>query len=694
MILKNDIYMHKSKYYLVVDINSCSEVILVELNTNKLILLKEKIEIMEDNSCYAPINFHDNVIINEDFIDRYRDKIEENFKIVNEAFEKGLLYFNAKKDIYEVINKVADKFGINRKTVKKYIRIYLQNGRNKLCLVPAYYNCGAAGKSRVNCYSKKGRKSYNKKGDYKIVTEDDIENIKVYIDKYYTKHISKHFVYDKLIREKYSINGKQLPRESKISYSQFNYWCKKLFSPMTLKRKEVGQKDYINNFEALLHTTNEELTCIGELVEVDSSSSDVYVVSDLDSTVVLGKPLISICVDVFSKFCLGFTIGFEGESWRRSALLLKNVVENKVEFCKKYDIDISNDEWNCSQLPVSILSDNGMFNGNISDNWVEDLGITISQTPPYIARFKGNVESMHDSMQEVIKSFLVNDGAVFKENQRGEIHAKYKSSITYRTFIKIVIYTILIRNNRIMEGYKMSKEMINAKLVPTPKNIWNWCRNNNHVQLMNLSNEQVIINLLPQRSAIKSRKGIHVNKRCYVYEEVKYNKEFGVLAITKSEKITVRYDPADAGYIYVYCENEKKFLKGILTESDKMFDNISCFDIDMIRNDIKDNIINNEVDILSKSAEYKSKIEDSIVKDKKKVKEARNVTSKGKHEIYDNMDKHRSNQIELDTEENTFNITKEVNDTEFLFSQIEDDDELTVAERKLMNFYNMQGDKK
>lgn len=70
-------------------------------------------------------------------------------------------------------------------------------------------------------------------------------------------------------------------------------------------------------------------------------------------------------MDVFSRCVVGINISLEGPSWIGGAsIALINAASDKVSFCRKYGIEIGNDEWNyCSTLPEAIIADRGELEG-------------------------------------------------------------------------------------------------------------------------------------------------------------------------------------------------------------------------------------------------------------------------------------------------------------------------------------------
>ena len=99
----------------------------------------------------------------------------------------------------------------------------------------------------------------------------------------------------------------------------------------------------------------------GHRYQIDATIADVYLVSSVDNTRIIGRPVVYCVIDVFSRLICGLYIGLEGPSWLGAMMALDNVIEDKVVFCKNYGIEITNKEWPNSFLPEKILADRGEY---------------------------------------------------------------------------------------------------------------------------------------------------------------------------------------------------------------------------------------------------------------------------------------------------------------------------------------------
>ena len=78
---------------------------------------------------------------------------------------------------------------------------------------------------------------------------------------------------------------------------------------------------------------------------LDSTICDIYLVNDARE--VVGRPILTACVDGYSGMCLGYSLGWKGGIYSVKGLML-NIVADKKEHCKKFGIDIADNVWDLS----------------------------------------------------------------------------------------------------------------------------------------------------------------------------------------------------------------------------------------------------------------------------------------------------------------------------------------------------------
>lgn len=140
-------------------------------------------------------------------------------------------------------------------------------------------------------------------------------------------------------------------------FYQFRYFYRKTRNEQTYLISRKGLTDYQRNYRPLLGEGVAEFANHVGVAMLDSTICDIYLVDEVGN--IIGKPILTACVDAYSQLSCGFSLGWEGgmTSLRK---LMTNVITNKADYCKKYSIIIDMENWDCGQLPGVMVTDRRM----------------------------------------------------------------------------------------------------------------------------------------------------------------------------------------------------------------------------------------------------------------------------------------------------------------------------------------------
>ncbi|TBR56934.1 hypothetical protein B4U84_26175 [Westiellopsis prolifica IICB1] len=130
------------------------------------------------------------------------------------------------------------------------------------------------------------------------------------------------------------------PAEELPTYAQFYYWYKKDRDLCRTLKSRGGEHRFNLRHRAVTGNTTNIANCPGSLYQIDATIGDIYLVSSLDRNRLIGRPVVYLVVDVFSRLIVGFSVSLEGPSWLGAMLALENATTNKVKFCQKYGIKL------------------------------------------------------------------------------------------------------------------------------------------------------------------------------------------------------------------------------------------------------------------------------------------------------------------------------------------------------------------
>lgn len=431
-----------------------------------------------------------------------------------------------------VINTMAADQNISGQTIRNYLKRYLIF-RNKQILLP---------KERV----------------YKTELTKDQKNMRWSLNKFfYTfEKNSLHTAYVKMLKEKYcDITGTLM--DTYPTFNQYRYFY----------RKTRKLENYYIARNGLTNYQRNDRPCIGDNVRVyasapglgmvDATICDIYLVNDTGQ--VVGRPILTACVDAYSGVCMGYSLGWEGGIYSVRDMAL-NMIEDKPVHCKEHGIVIDKTVWPVASLPGRILSDQGSEYTGSTLEQIAELGVALENLPPYRPDLKGSVEKFFDIIQSLYKKNLKGKGVIEPDyRERGAHDYRKDACLTLESFRKIILRCIIHYNSaNVIEDYPFTDEMLTENIRPYPSDIWNYGLKHEGANLISVSREELTLCLLPRTKGNFSRFGLSVNKLHYRNDSFKERYLRGGEAI-------VAYDPDSTNFVWVI--EKGKYIRFDLIES-------------------------------------------------------------------------------------------------------------------------------
>ena len=486
------------------------------------------------------------------------------------------------KKLVENYNTGRKKNRITEKTVYGYLRKFWQRGKNINALLPDYENSARKGETKGASNQKRGRPRKDAKekeiGEGINITDEERKIFKTAISLYYhtpKKNTFKtayelmiqHFYQDQLLIDDNHGKSKIASREAIPTLGQFKYWYKKEQSDwQKAATSRYGSKEFNLNHRAILGNSTNQTTGPGSRYEIDATIGDVYLVSKYNRNWIIGRPVIYIAIDVFSRLITGIYVGLEGPSWVGAMMALANTVTDKVQFCQSYGIEINEEVWPCHHLPEILLADRGELKGKGVESIIRNLKIRVENAAPYRADWKGIVERHFRTIQGYTKPFVPGDVDV-DSMKRGGRDYRLDAKLDLHQITKIIIHLVREHNTKYLENYNCDEELIADGIVPTPINLWQWGIANRSGKLRTFPEDIVKLNLMPTEQATITAKGIKLKGKelYYTCERAEIEQWFSKARsnqLSKAEKkIAVSYDPRKPEFIYIPSQDGRSFEK-------------------------------------------------------------------------------------------------------------------------------------
>ena len=364
---------------------------------------------------------------------------------------------------------------------------------------------------------------------------------------YYTKRKNTLMTaYTSMLRERYTADDGTIadPHPSIHSFRRFYKKNRKLENEYISRE---GKSAYQRNRRPLLGDHVQEFAPAPGTGLFDSTLADIYLVDSEGR--ITGRPYITICVDAFSSMILGVVVTMDN-SVDSLRLLLSNILCNKVSYCRKKGIVTSEEAWTSGFLPGAFLTDNGMeYTGTIFDQ-VTDLGVTLTSLPPYRPELKGVCEKTFDILQSLYKPQLKGMGVVEADYQeRGATDYRKEACLTIDEFEKILLRCVIYVNTKRIVDFPFPKEMLRKNIKPFAADIFRFGTELAGANLIEVTQEELRMTLLPRTKAKFTRKGLIVNSLRYKAKTDGFKEDY-----LKGGECVIAYDPSDVGTVWLLRE--------------------------------------------------------------------------------------------------------------------------------------------
>lgn len=270
-----------------------------------------------------------------------------------------------------------------------------------------------------------------------------------------------------------------------------------------------------------------------DIVQIDHTKADVTVVDPV-SRRPLGRPTLTVAIDVNSRTILGFHLSLEPPSLLSVALCLTHAVMDKSHWLAARGI---NTDWPAHGIPKAIYVDNGAeFHARAFGLACAEYQIDLRYRPPGTPRYGGHIERLIGTMMGAVHLL---PGSHFSNIfERGDLDAEAEAVMT---LAELETWLTL----EITGSYHAR---IHSALETTPSAAWGLCAGQSRLR-MPADLRQFLVDFLPSEQRVLQRDGFHLFHIRYWSDELRW------LMGQETRKYTLKYDPRDLSRIFVLTEN-------------------------------------------------------------------------------------------------------------------------------------------
>lgn len=439
---------------------------------------------------------------------------------------------------------------LKRTALYNLLKKFWANGCDDNALLPDFRFCGAPGMRKTVTGNPLGRKKKVPSVDY-VLTDDMKDTIGKAFKRFYIQNRKNS------LRQAYIdfLAYENLKGNTRPSLRQFVYWGNQLNDQLEILRKRTGVIKYLKDHRLLKGTVRDN--AFGPLSEVmiDSTIDNVRVLSVDRPNLYIGRLTVYFTVDVFSGLITGIYVTPEHPSYLVGCMCIVNTTEDKVEFCERYGVNITEDQWPCQHLPFRLIADRGEFVSDAASALAKNLNITLTNTPSYRADLKSLVEIQMNVFQTRLKGILADYGLIDKNDESRLVSdTRKKATLTLHDMMNLIIREILFYNkNHWIDSYPLTADMMRGNIKPTPLDIFKWGIANGLGYYRKLDKATVWRNCLPTKTFSVSREGIFIKPYHFFPEDEKHDELIEKLAIN-TKVCEVSFHPLDIRQTYLRHE--------------------------------------------------------------------------------------------------------------------------------------------
>jgi putative transposase len=279
-----------------------------------------------------------------------------------------------------------------------------------------------------------------------------------------------------------------------------------------------------------------------ERVEIDHTRSDLVVIDDRDN-LPLGRLTLTYCLDLATRYPLGYYLGFEPPSYLTVMECLHHAILPKGDVRALYGTEHA---WQAYGIPATLVIDNGKeFIGHDLENACCLLGTVLQYSPVLTPQFKAGVERMFGSMNTLL--FHTLPGTTFSNPmERGRYDSAQQACVYLSEVDKIMhLFVVDIYAERFHRG-----------LNGIPARCWEDKTSHGFAPALPPSAQELSIWLSRTDTRVIHPYGIE-------FASLRYNGDDLLRLRTrlKGQPIQIKYHPADLSYLYVLDPFEQQYLR-------------------------------------------------------------------------------------------------------------------------------------
>lgn len=493
------------------------------------------------------------------------------------------------------IRAVAESGSCSLNTARSWLQAYWRGGKSYSALAPRFSKRGGRGILREPGEKKLGRPRSKLSKFLGLNLNREQKRAVVAVSRAQFRRTQRHSLVtchkmwlDRLFYED-GIDGKGRParvprpefaRTGVPSLEQFKRIYYSLTDVIETKRNR-SPRQFALNYRPLTGTATAETWGPGSRFLIDATMADIYLVSRDNRNRIVGRPVLYVVIDVWSRLIVGIYVALEDASWTSAMMALANAACSKVEFCADHGIEIGEDEWPAANIGARLLSDHGEVDGKTAANLALHFNRVVEVAAAYRGDLKGLVETQFNIVQVQFGQFV--PGYVAKDyGKRGGRDYRLDAVLDVHEFTATIIDLVLERNSKTLQHYDRDQGMPGDVVRVAPIELWHWGMQHRSGRSQAWPEEYVRFRLMPTAVVRVDRNGIGFQGRSYVGPSI--HRMMTQARMGQGKSVTISFDPRVTDVVYLHsADAEHGFEACELHEKSRAYANRTGFEADQDR---------------------------------------------------------------------------------------------------------------
>lgn len=175
------------------------------------------------------------------------------------------------------------------------------------------------------------------------------------------------------------------------------------------------------------------------VVQIDHTEADIVLVDDVHR-LAIGRPWITVAIDVYSRTIVGFYLSFDPPSETSVAMCVASTILPKEEWLLTHNIDV---QWPVWGVPRTIHVDNGAdFRSNGFQRSCLAYGINLEFRPVRTPRYGGHIERLLGTLMSEIHAV---PGTTFSSVDKRDGYDSDKEAIMTHSEFEVWLMTLICK---------------------------------------------------------------------------------------------------------------------------------------------------------------------------------------------------------------------------------------------------------